>query len=451
MQWLAAICVRRPIFATVIVLVLSVVGFFSYLGLGVDRFPRVEFPVVAVTTVVPGSAPAQVETEVTDKIEGAINSISGIDELRSISVEGVSQVFVQFTLDKDVNVAAQEINENISTVLGQLPAGAERPSVIKLDPDATPILTLVVSGTGSVRDVTEYADKGVRRRLEGVNGVGQVVLVGGQRRQINVWIDPAKLDKLGLAAVDVERALRSQNIELPSGRVEQGDKQLTLRTLGRVSSVEELRSLGGVTRERAIALLERFRFPYEHLHKRVEDLSGGERNRLQLAKLIWEQPNLLILDEPTNHLDIPTCEAVEEALDGFAGTLLVVSHDRYFLDNVVERVVEVRDRRLHTFPGNFSAFWAARQQAEPATVVGRVTRRRRQRENAYKQARRDAQRRELESRIEAAEAERAALEARIAEAFTAGEHQLGRRLANELAQLKAQLDGLLARWVEDEA
>src|SRR5687767_3436588 len=109
MQWLAAICVRRPVFASVIVLVLSVIGAFSYLELGVDRFPKVEFPVVVVTTVVPGAAPAQIETEVSDKLEAAINTISGVDELRSVSVEGVSQVIIQFVLEKDSDVAADEV------------------------------------------------------------------------------------------------------------------------------------------------------------------------------------------------------------------------------------------------------------------------------------------------------------------------------------------------------
>jgi HAE1 family hydrophobic/amphiphilic exporter-1 len=248
MQWLAAICIKRPVFATVIVLVLSVVGFFSYLQLGVDRFPRVEFPMVVVTTVVPGSAPEQVESEVSDKIESAVNTISGIDELRSVSVEGGSQVFVQFVLEKDIHVGAQEVNEKVQSVVNELPAGAERPKIEKVDPDSTPILTLVISGSGSVRDVSEFADKVVRRRLESISGVGQARVVGGRGRQINVWIDPDKLKKLDLAPADVERALRAQNVELPSGRIERGDKVLTLRTLGRVKSVAELNDVAIASR-----------------------------------------------------------------------------------------------------------------------------------------------------------------------------------------------------------
>ncbi|UQA55771.1 efflux RND transporter permease subunit [Polyangium aurulentum] len=240
MQWLAAISVRRPVFATVIVLVLSVVGLFAYMQLGLDRFPKIDFPVVTVTTVLPGSAPDEVETEISDKIESAVNTISGIDELRSTSSEGVSLVIVTFVLDKDIDTAAQEVRDKVNAILGELPPGVEAPVIMKIDPDAAPILTLAVSGTGSVRDVTEFADKTLRRQIESMNGVGQVMLIGGRARQINIAVDPDKLQKYGISAPEVERALRSQNVELPSGRVEQGSRQLTLRTRGRVESVEQM-------------------------------------------------------------------------------------------------------------------------------------------------------------------------------------------------------------------
>ncbi|HSN99616.1 MAG TPA: efflux RND transporter permease subunit, partial [Candidatus Nanopelagicales bacterium] len=250
MQWLAAICIRRPVFATVIVLVLTVVGFFSYFGLGVDRFPKVEFPFVFVTTVLPGAAPQEVETEVTDKIEASVNTISGIDELRSFSVEGLSQVIIQFALEKDGDIAAQEVREKIDLVMNELPKGIEPPTVVKMDPDASPVLTLAISSTkADVRDVTEFADKVVRRELESTFGVGQVTLIGGRKRQINVWIDPEKLQKYNLSAGVVTQALATQNVEIPAGRIEQGEKSLTLRTRGRVESVEQMGDLVLASRE----------------------------------------------------------------------------------------------------------------------------------------------------------------------------------------------------------
>ncbi|MFO0611020.1 MAG: efflux RND transporter permease subunit [Polyangiaceae bacterium] len=249
MQWLAAVCVKRPVFATVIALLLTVVGIFSYFGLGIDRFPRIDFPIVTVTTIVPGAAPEQVETDVSDKIEESVNTISGIEELRSVSAEGVSQVFITFVLEKDVNIASQEVTEKVNAIVNSLPTGVERPTIMKIDPDATPVLTLVVSGPGSVRDVTEVADKKIKRELESIAGVGDITIIGGRARQINIWIKPEKLEAKNISPLDVERALRAQNIELPSGRVEAGSRQLTLRTLGRVESVEALGEIAVATRD----------------------------------------------------------------------------------------------------------------------------------------------------------------------------------------------------------
>src|SRR5690242_6305487 len=239
MQWLAALCVRRPVFATVLILSLTVIGAFSFLQLGVDRFPKVDFPTVLVTTVQNGAAPEQIETEITDKIEEAVNTISGIDELRSVSSEGISQVIVSFVLDKDTDVAAQEVRDKVNGVLPQLPRTIDQPRVDKFDPDAAPVLSLALSARKPVRDITEYADKVLRRQLESVGGVGQVLILGGRQRQINVWLDADRLRAYNLTVNDVSKALQGQNIEVPGGRVDQGPRSLTLRTRGRVDSVAE--------------------------------------------------------------------------------------------------------------------------------------------------------------------------------------------------------------------
>src|SRR5947209_14441895 len=194
MQWLAALCVKRPVFATVLILSLTVIGAFSFTRLGVDRFPKVDFPTVLVTTVQPGAAPEQIETEITDKIEEAVNTISGIDELRSASSEGISQVIISFVLEKETDVAAQEVRDKVNSVLPLLPKTIQQPRVDKFDPDASPVLSLALSAGGKpVRDITEYADKVLRRQLESVNGVGQVLILGGRQRQINIWLDSDRL------------------------------------------------------------------------------------------------------------------------------------------------------------------------------------------------------------------------------------------------------------------
>ena len=237
MQWLASISVRRPVFATVITLSLTVVGAFAFTRLGLDRFPKVDFPTVVVTTVLPGAAPEEIETEVTDKIEEAVNTISGIDELRSNSSEGVSQVIISFLLEKDGDIAAQEVRDRVNRVLPLLPRTIDQPTVEKFDPDSAPVLTLAVSANKPVRDITEYADKTLRRQLESVSGVGQVVVVGGRSRQVNIDLDAARLRAYNLTVTDVTRALQTQNSEIPGGRIEQGATSMTLRTRGRVESV----------------------------------------------------------------------------------------------------------------------------------------------------------------------------------------------------------------------
>src|SRR3982751_1834123 len=236
MQWLAAISVKRPVFASVLILALTVIGAFSFSRLGLDRFPKVDFPTVVSTTRLPGAAPEEVETEITDKIEEAVNTISGIDELRSNSSEGVSQVIVAFLLEKDGDVAAQEVRDRVNRVLPLLPRTIEQPTVEKFDPDAAPVMTLAVSANAPIRDITEYADKTLRRQLESVSGVGQVVVVGGRSRQINISLDADRLRAYNLTVTDVTRALQAQNAEIPGGRVEQGGTALTLRTRGRVQS-----------------------------------------------------------------------------------------------------------------------------------------------------------------------------------------------------------------------
>src|SRR4029077_14356720 len=237
MQWLASISVRRPIFATVLILFVVVVGIVGYSKLNVDRFPNVDLPVVSIITTLPGAAPEEIETELTDKIEEAVNTISGIDELRSISTEGVSQVFVTFLLDKNVDVASQEVRDHLATVLHDLPEGTESPVVSKLDPDAAPVLFVAVESDRSIRDITELADHQILQSLESISGVGQVTIIGGHKRQVQVLLDPNKLKANGLTASDVRRAIVAQNVTTPGGTIDTGPQRLTFRVRGRVVSV----------------------------------------------------------------------------------------------------------------------------------------------------------------------------------------------------------------------
>ncbi len=239
MQKLAEICVKRPVFAAVLILVLIVVGSFGFTHLGVDRFPKIENPTVTVSTSYQGASPEAVETEITDIIEGSVNTISGIHELRSTSSEGSSSVTVAFDLSKDADVATQEVRDKVALVQGRLPEDVDPPTVRKQDPDAIPIVSIALSGTAPIRDITEYADKILTPQIENAPGVGEVSLSGGQLRQINIIPDPYKLRSYGLSVTDIASALARNNVEVPGGQVETGPSTLTLRTEGRIQNVAD--------------------------------------------------------------------------------------------------------------------------------------------------------------------------------------------------------------------
>ena len=243
MQKLAELCVNRPVFASVLILILVVVGGFGYTQLGVDRYPKVDFPTVVVTAVLPGSSPEAVETEITNPIEDSVNTISGIDEIRSTSAEGISVVTISFVLEKDTDVAAQEVRDKISQISRQLPDGIDSPVVSTFDPDSFPVLTVLVSSDKPLRETTEYADKVLRKQIEGGYGVGAVDILGGSARQIDVDLDPYRMRSYGVTTNDIIRSLQAQNAEIPGGQVDEGARRLTLRTLGRLKNVQQFNDI----------------------------------------------------------------------------------------------------------------------------------------------------------------------------------------------------------------
>ncbi|MGA3027701.1 MAG: efflux RND transporter permease subunit [Bryobacteraceae bacterium] len=248
MHKLAQLCVRRPVFATMLILSLVVVGVFSYFSLGVDQYPKVDIPSVAVIVADPGASPEEIETEITKKVEDAVNTISMIDEVRSVSSEGQSLVIVLFELAKNGDVAAQEIQNKVNLIVPDLPQSARQPVVQKFDPDAAPILQIAVSAPRSLRDVTMIADKQIKQKLENAKGVGEITIIGGARREIHVLVDPDRLRAWNLTAADVFYALRVQNMELPGGNLNAGAKEFTVRTAGRVADAAQFNQIAVANR-----------------------------------------------------------------------------------------------------------------------------------------------------------------------------------------------------------
>src|SRR4028118_2107079 len=190
MQKLAEICIRRPVFAAMIILALVVVGAASYSRLGVDRFPSVDLPTVSIRTALPGASTEEVETQVSQVIEETVNTVEGIQELRSISSAGSSFVIATFDLERDIDTAAQDIRDRIASVVRELPEDALPPVVNKFNNDTSPVLTVALSGNRDIRELTEIADKVVKVQLERSAGVGEVRIIGGLERAINIWGDP---------------------------------------------------------------------------------------------------------------------------------------------------------------------------------------------------------------------------------------------------------------------
>lgn len=246
---LSEICIRRPVFTWVLVAIPVVLGIVSYSTLGVDLFPKVDLSAVTISAHLAGASAEEIETTVTKLIEEAVNQVSGIEELRSTTREGVATVLVQFRLDKDGDVAAQEVREKISSILNRLPQGMDPPIVNRFDIDAAPIMTIGVSGRRDVREVTEIARRQIQEPLQTVPGVGAVFVSGGRNRAINVIVNTEKLASFKLSIEDVRVALISQNLEVPGGIMSQGSRELVLRTLGRMQTAAQFNELIVANRE----------------------------------------------------------------------------------------------------------------------------------------------------------------------------------------------------------
>lgn len=243
MQKLAEICVKRPVFAAMLILSMTVVGGVCFFLLGLDRFPNVDLPIVTVTTANPGASPAEIEREITERIEASVNTVGGIEELRSISSEGISNVIVQFQLGRNVDASAAEVRQKVDMVLNDLPKTAEKPVVQKINSDAADVILYALSSPREIVALTELADKQIADRLSSINGVGKISIYGGRKREIQVLADLDKLRAHSLTISDVAKALRAQNLEVPAGAIDQGLQSITLKTMGKVERVEDFERL----------------------------------------------------------------------------------------------------------------------------------------------------------------------------------------------------------------
>ena len=233
MQWLARVCVERPVFALMLIAAMVVAGAASYLQLGVDRFPRMDMPSVYVRTTYRGAAPEEIETEITQRLEDAVATVEGIDELRSISSDGVSLLLLTFNIDRDIDAATQDVRDAIDSVLNRLPPGTDPPVIRKQDVDASPIMSLALAAERDRRELYVLADRDVKNVIESAHGVGQVSIAGAADRAIQINIEARRLAAYGLSIMQVRDAIERQNAEVPGGLVDTGPREMNLRTRGR--------------------------------------------------------------------------------------------------------------------------------------------------------------------------------------------------------------------------
>lgn len=289
---------------------LVVMGLASFRELGLDVFPKVDMPTVTITTRLPGASPEEIESNITKRIEEAVNTINGIDELRSTTIEGQSQVFVTFVLERKIDEAANDVREKVGTVVSTFPQGTEAPTIEKFDPDSAPIMAIVVSGKRSDREITELADKKIKRQLETIKDIGAVILVGDRKREIQLVVNPHRLEAYNLSIQQVKAAVQRQNVEVPGGNITWQTREQGLRTLGRI--------------ERAADFSDLIVADYKGAPVRIRDIGSaldGEEEPRTLSRLDGRNAVSLLVQKQSGTNTVAVVERVKSKLQHIAQTL----------------------------------------------------------------------------------------------------------------------------------
>jgi HAE1 family hydrophobic/amphiphilic exporter-1 len=344
MHALARLCIKRPVFATMLMLSFIVAGVFTYFSLGVDRMPNVDAPMVTVTTVNLGASPEEIETEITKKIEDAVNSINGLDEINSTSSEGISVIRIEFDLSKSGIVAAEEVQNKINQIVNELPSSADVPIVTKMDPDAGSILQIAVSAPRSTRDVTMIADKLIKQRLENCEGVGQVQIQGGADREIHVIVNPERLRAYNLTVTDVFNALRSQNVEMPGGSMKTGARDLTIRTSGKIKDPADFNNIVITTRD-----------GYQVKVSDVGIAKDSTKEPTTAVRLDGEPAVQLAISKQSGTNTVEVVHAVKKRLEQIKGTLPKDIKIQIINDGSVFIEAAIHGIRDHLFEGSLLA------------------------------------------------------------------------------------------------
>ncbi|MBQ7823952.1 MAG: efflux RND transporter permease subunit, partial [Bacteroidaceae bacterium] len=237
---LSSTCIKRPVLATVMNLVVVIIGLIGFTFLGVRDYPSVDPPIINVSATMTGANADVVETQITEPLEAAINGIPGIRSITSQSRDGSSRITIEFELEVPLETAANDVRDKVSGAQRKLPKDIDPPTVAKADADAQPIFGVyLTSETKSIIEVSTYADLNIKERLQTIPGVSSVEIWGEKRLAIRLKMDPALLSAYGLTPMDISNAVTRENVELPSGRIEGDNTELTVRTMGRLQTVDD--------------------------------------------------------------------------------------------------------------------------------------------------------------------------------------------------------------------
>ncbi|MGH7146166.1 MAG: efflux RND transporter permease subunit [Planctomycetota bacterium] len=331
---LSDIAIRRPVFTSMVILAIVVFGMVSYTNIGVDLFPKVDLPVITIVTDLPGADPETIENSITDPIENALSSISGVKHLRSVSTDGVSQVVLEFELEKNIDIAYQEVSAKIGAVRSQLPRDVDDPVIEKVDVDAVPVVSLAVSSHMPLQELTRICDREIKDRIQKIKDVGEVKLVGGRRRKIWLILDRSRLAGYNLTVQDVEQALLSQHVELPGGRLETGRVEMIVKTKAEFASAAAMENLVVATRGRDQIRLSQV--------GRVEDGMEEERSA---AELSGQSAVSLLIQRQSGANTVAVAEAVKAEVAKMQkeyatrGIRIEIAQDMsVFIENSIEEV-----------------------------------------------------------------------------------------------------------------
>jgi len=332
---LSHVAIRRPVFTAMMMIALVVLGLFSFRRLPIEQFPNIDFPVVVVQTVYAGASPETIEREVSRRLEESFNTVEGVKRMTSMSLEGVSQVLVEFQLSRDGDQAAQDIRAKVDAIRRELPDDVEPPTVMKFDPGALPILSLSISSpTIAPVELTRLADEDIRRRVEAVDGVGQVQLAGGLAREIRVNILPSRLQAMRVSAPDVMAALKRQNMEVPAGYVHRSASEDLVRVVGRIKDPAEFNNIVVANRNgQSVRLAD---------VARVEDATAEERS---LAYVNGNRAIAMDVLKLSGANTVATAEAVKNALEQLkpllpnGATVRIVRDNSVWIRSMVHDVI----------------------------------------------------------------------------------------------------------------